>query len=306
MKKLILTIAAFLSLSISIQAQIEPMYGMYRFNALVVNPAQAGANRTSDVSLLSRWQWTAIDGAPKTHSLSFNLPVRQNLGFGVNIVSDNIGPVSDFYLSTDYAYQIPISKKTKISAGIRLSVINHRVDLTSRNLIDKVDESFKTNLNSGFRVNPGLGFVLINPNYFVGFSMPRLLKYSYGSIKDVSSYKDVQHSFLYAGYIYKINREIVLRPSFISNMSVDAPLSFDINATATIKNVIDVGLIYRKDDAVGLLFGYKFNSGLYAGYSYEYPISDIRRVSYMTHELALRFAIKDYSNNRILTPRYFN
>ena len=306
MKKIIIAIAGLLSLNNSVQAQIEPMYGMYRFNALVVNPAQAGANRSSDLSLLTRWQWTAIDGAPKTHSLSLNLPVRQNLGFGVNLVSDNIGPVSDFYLSTDYAYQLPISKKTKISAGLRLSVINHRVDLASRSLVDQVDESFKTNLNSGFRVNPGLGFLIMNPKYFVGFSMPRLLKYSYGSIKDVSQYKDVQHSFLYAGYIHQLNREIVLRPSFISNMSVDAPLSFDVNIMATFKSVIDAGLVYRKDDAIGLLLGYKFSNGLYAGYSYEYPVSDIRKVSYMTHELALRFAIKDYSNKRILTPRYFN
>jgi type IX secretion system PorP/SprF family membrane protein len=306
MKKIIIAIAGLLSLNNFVQAQIEPMYGMYRFNALVVNPAQAGANRSSDLSLLTRWQWTAIDGAPKTHSLSLNLPVRQNLGFGVNLVSDNIGPVSDFYLSTDYAYQLPISKRTKISAGLRLSVINHRVDLASRSLVDQVDESFKTNLNSGFRVNPGLGFLIMNPKYFVGFSMPRLLKYSYGSIKDVSQYKDVQHSFIYAGYIHQLNREIVLRPSFISNMSVDAPLSFDVNVMATFKSVIDAGLVYRKDDAIGLLLGYKFGNGLYAGYSYEYPVSDIRKVSYMTHELALRFAIKDYSNKRILTPRYFN
>ncbi len=306
MKKLIIVFIGLLSLNHSIQAQIEPMYGMYRFNALVLNPSQAGANRTSDVSLLSRWQWTAIDGAPKTHCLSLNMPFRQNLGFGVNLVSDNIGPVSDFYLSTDYAYQLAITKKTKLSAGLRLSVINHRVDLVSRNLIDKVDESFKTNLNSGFRVNPGLGFLLMNPKYFIGFSMPRLLKYSYGSISDVSQYKDVQHSFIYGGYVHRINREVVLRPSVMANMSVNAPLSFDANITATFRDILDAGLVYRNMDAIGILLGYKFNSGLYAGYSYEYPISDIRKVSYMTHELALRFAIKDYSNKRILTPRYFN
>jgi len=304
--KYLVVVLVLLSLGKNTQAQIEPMYGMYRFNALAINPAQAGANRSTDISLLSRWQWTAIEGAPKTHVASLNLPFRQNVGFGLNLVSDNIGPVSDFYIGTDYAYQIPITRKTKISAGLRLSIINHRVDLNSRRLIDEADESFKFNMNSGFRVNPGLGFLVINPKFYIGYSMPRLLKFYYGSLYDVSSYKDVQHSFLYAGYNYRYNREITFRPSFIMNTSLDAPVSFDINAMATFKDVLDLGLMYRAKDAVGLVMGYKFNNGLYAGYSYEYPISDIRRVSRMTHEFALRFAIKDVSNQRILTPRYFN
>lgn len=302
----IIFLIGLMSLGVKTQAQIEPMYGMYRFNALAINPAQAGANKSIDLSLLSRWQWTAIEGAPKTHVASFNMPFRQNVGFGVNLVSDNIGPVNDLYISTDYAYQIPITRKTKISAGLRLSVINHQVNLSSRKLIDETDEAFKFNMNSGFRVNPGLGFLLINPKYYVGFSMPRLLKFSYGSLYNVSSYKDVQHSFLYAGYNHSLNREITLRPSFIMNTSLDAPVSFDVNMMATFQDVLDLGLMYRAKDAIGLVMGYKFSNGLYAGYSYEYPVSDIRRVSRMTHEFALRFAIRDYSNNRILTPRYFN
>lgn len=304
--KLVIAMLGCLSLGEYAQAQIEPMYGMYRFNALAINPAQAGANKTTDISLLSRWQWTGINGAPKTHVASFNTPYKSNVGFGVNLVSDNVGPVSDFYIGTDYAYQIPITRTTKVSAGLRLSVINHRVDLSGRKIVDQVDDAFKYNMNSGFRVNPGLGFLVINPKYYIGFSMPRLLKFSYGSLYNVSSYKDVQHSFIYAGYNHRINREVVFRPSFIMNTAVDAPLSFDINAIATFKDVLDLGLMYRQRDAIGLVFGYKFNSGMYLGYSYEYPVSDIRRVSFMTHELALRFAIKDYSKNRILTPRYFN
>lgn len=295
-----------MSLGGNTQAQIEPMYGMYRFNALAINPAQAGARKSVDLSLLSRWQWTAIEGAPKTHVASLNYPFRQNVGFGLNIVSDNIGPVSDLYIGTDYAYQIPLTRRTKIAAGLRLSVISHRVNLASRSVVDQADEAFQFNLNSGFRVNPGLGFLLINPRYYVGFSMPRLLKFSYGSLYDVSTYKDAQHSFIYAGYNMALNREVEFRPSFIMNTTVDVPVSFDVNAMFTIKEALDAGLMYRHQDAIGLILGYNFGNGLYAGYSYEYPVSDIRRVSRMTHELAIRFAIKDVSNNRILTPRYFN
>jgi hypothetical protein len=51
----IIFLIGLMSLGVKTQAQIEPMYGMYRFNALAINPAQAGANKSIDLSLLSRW-----------------------------------------------------------------------------------------------------------------------------------------------------------------------------------------------------------------------------------------------------------
>jgi type IX secretion system PorP/SprF family membrane protein len=292
--------------SLFLEAQIEPMYGMYRFNVNTINPAQAGATKQKDISLLSRWQWTAIDGAPKTHLLSFSMPYKQNVGFGLNLVSDNIGPVSDFYIGADYAYSIALTNKTSIAAGIRLSVINHQVNLAGRDIVDQTDEAFKYNLSSGFRVNPGFGFLLSNPNYYMGISLPRLLRFSYGDVFNISTYKDVQHAFLYGGFQKKINTDIELRPSAMLNFSVDAPLSLDINFMASYQKYFDLGIMYRMADAVGIITGYKFSNGLYAGYSYEYPVSQIRRVSRMTHELALRFTLQDLSQKRILTPRYFN
>lgn len=289
-----------------VRAQIEPMYGMYKFNANAINPAQAGASRQLEAGLLSRWQWTALDGAPKTHVASVSYPHKQNVGFGLNIVSDRIGPVSDLYVGLDYSYSIPITNKTKFHAGLRLSVINHQVNLANRKLIDATDEAFQYNLNSGYRVNPGLGFLLSNPKYYVGISLPRLLRFSYGDMFNISTYKDVQHTFIYGGYQFKINREIEFRPSAIANIAIDAPLSLDFNAVTTLYNMVDIGLMYRMGDAVGLITGYQFPNGLYAGYSYEYPISQIRRVTRMSHEVALRFTFDAVKGKKIYTPRYFN
>lgn len=304
-RKSILVIATVVW-NISVFGQIDPMYGMYRFNVNAINPAQAGATKQIDAALLSRWQWSTLNGAPKTHVASVSMPYHENVGFGLNIVADNVGPVSDLFVGLDYAYQIPLTNKTKLAAGIRLSVINHRVNLAERDIINETDEAFKYNLNSGYRINPGLGFVLINPKYYVGFSMPRLLRYSYGDAFNISTYKDVQHSFFYAGYEVDINRDVVFRPSFMSNIAVNSPLSIDLNLTATIMEKVDFGLMYRLQDAIGIVTGYRFKNGLYVGYNYEYPISQMRRVTRMSNEFALRFTLNDIRDKKILTPRYFN
>lgn len=287
-------------------AQIEPMYGMYRFNALALNPAQAGTTVSPQISGLSRWQWSGIEGAPNTNTLSFNTPYKQNVGFGATVISDKLGPVSDFYLGLDYGYHVRISNKLKLSSGLRLGIINHRVDLTNRQIVDQNDPAFKTNLNTGFRINPGLGFLLSGENFFAGISMPRLLRYSFGSIQNVSAFKDVNHTFLYGGWNKRINEEVTFRPSVNINFSPDAPVSLDVNAMVTVKRVLDMGLMVRGGDAIGLIFGYKISPSLYLGYSYEYPTSVIKRVSFMSNEIALRFTTGSIDNKRVLTPRYFN
>lgn len=306
LKKIALLTLATTMINMYTWAQIEPMYGMYRFNANSINPAQAGSTKQMEAALLSRWQWTTLNGAPKTHVASLSMPYQDNVGFGINIVADNIGPVSDLYIGLDYAYQIPLTNTTKLAAGMRLSVINHRVNLADRDIINSTDEAFKYNLNSGYRVNPGIGFLLINPKYYVGFSMPRLLRFSYGDAFNISTYKDVQHSFFYAGYELDINREVVFRPSIMGNVAVNSPLSLDVNLTATFVERLDLGVMFRLQDAIGVVTGYRFRNGLYVGYSYEYPVSQIRRVTRMTNEFALRFTLNDLREKKILTPRYFN
>ena len=47
-------------------SQVEPMYGMYRYNPLVISPAYAGKDSVSSVTLMDRLQWVGVAGAPKT------------------------------------------------------------------------------------------------------------------------------------------------------------------------------------------------------------------------------------------------
>ena len=306
MKKLSFIIFIFFGFSQMAVAQIEPMYGMYRFNALALNPAQAGTTVSPEISGLSRWQWSGIEGAPNTSSITFNTPYKQNVGFGATIISDRLGPVSDFYVGLDYGYHIRLNNKLKLSSGLRLGIINHRVDLTNRQIVDQNDPAFKTNMNTGYRINPGLGFLLTGENFFAGVSMPRLLRYSFGTLYNVSAYKDVSHTFLYGGWNKVINQDITFRPSVNVNFSPDAPISLDVNAMVTLNRILDLGLMLRGGDAVGLVLGYRASPNLYLGYSYEYPTSVINRVSFMSNEVALRFTLGAVESKKVLTPRYFN
>ena len=87
----ILVLALFIS-STSI-AQQDPHYTQYMYNMNVINPAYAGSKENLSFGLLYRKQWVDVEGAPSTFSLSGSLPVGKNVGVGLSIISDRIGPV---------------------------------------------------------------------------------------------------------------------------------------------------------------------------------------------------------------------
>jgi hypothetical protein len=65
-------IVLFVLAAFCVASQTDPGYKLYRFNALVLNPAQAGANEYSDVSVLGAQYWVGVPGAPQTASASGN------------------------------------------------------------------------------------------------------------------------------------------------------------------------------------------------------------------------------------------
>ena len=60
MKKRILILLFILAGAAQLSAQQDPMYSMYMFNQLVLNPAYAGSREMLSATAISRRQWTGI------------------------------------------------------------------------------------------------------------------------------------------------------------------------------------------------------------------------------------------------------
>ena len=56
----------------------DPNFRFNQFNSLLLNPAQAGANSYSDVSVLGVSQWNSLPGAPRTAAFSGNFKMGDN------------------------------------------------------------------------------------------------------------------------------------------------------------------------------------------------------------------------------------
>ncbi len=77
-------------------AQQEQIYTHYDMNSLSVNPAYAGSNAKTTVSLLSRRQWTSLSGAPNYNTLTASHALNNDFAMGLTVKQGSIGesPVS--------------------------------------------------------------------------------------------------------------------------------------------------------------------------------------------------------------------
>lgn len=95
MNKIYLAIIALLVSISDSYAQQDPHYTQYMYNMNVINPAYAGSKENLSMGLLYRKQWVNLDGAPSTFTFSGHAPVGKNVGMGLSVISDEIGPVKE-------------------------------------------------------------------------------------------------------------------------------------------------------------------------------------------------------------------
>ena len=102
--------------TISSYSQQDAQFTQYMYNTININPAYAGSRGTMSVFALHRTQWVGLDGAPVTNAASINTPINEsNVGLGVSIVNDRIGPSSENNIAVDLSYCIQTSEPLQTS-----------------------------------------------------------------------------------------------------------------------------------------------------------------------------------------------
>src|SRR6056297_2794955 len=91
MKKLYPVIFLLL-IGVGANAQQLPQFTQYMYNTISINPAYAGNRDAISVVGLHRSQWSGLEGAPQTQTLSIHSPLRnEKIGLGLSIINDKAG-----------------------------------------------------------------------------------------------------------------------------------------------------------------------------------------------------------------------
>ena len=285
------------------RAQQQPMFSQYMFNPLVLNPAYAGSDDVTSVTLLAREQWVGIDGAPSTQTLSAHTPLaKDRIGVGLMLINDRIGPTNQVGVYGSYAYKIP-TRLGKLSMGLQVGFNTYRENLSGLTQTDPDDPNFAGDV-SAFLPNVGVGLYFEAKNWFVGLSLPQALNHNVRTQDQVVSTEQVRHYFLTGGVLIGLSPDVKIKPNVLLKSVEGAPLEIDLNLNVLLKDIVWVGVGYRSLDAFVFLTEITVTEQFKFGYAYDLTASRLRNVNNGTHELMLnyRFAFK---KDKVITPRYF-
>jgi type IX secretion system PorP/SprF family membrane protein len=283
----------FCSVSLSeVFAQQEPMYSQYMFNLLQINPAYAGSRAVDNITALYRNQWIGLKGAPKTASISWDRRADQsNVGYGIEIYSDQLGIEKTSGLQAFYSYHIPF-ENSYLAFGVSGGVLNYRADYFDANPYKPGDPIFQNNAQ-GWLPTAGFGILYATQDWYVGASIPALL-HTKINVQNTLSQNNLganNHYFLTGGYNFQINEAMKLKPSVMIKAVKGSALQYDLNVNWWFNDVLGVGVSYRTQDALVGLVELQITPQLRIGYSYDYTLSDFGGYNRGTHELMLRIEI---------------
>ena len=284
-------------------AQQDAQFTQYMYNTINVNPAYAGSRGALSIFALHRTQWVGLDGAPVTNAVSINTPINgSNLGLGVSLINDKIGPTNENTFSADLSYTIPTSETFKLSFGVKGTANLFNLDVTKLDPKDAGDESFQ-NYNK-FSPNIGAGIYLHSDKAYLGLSIPNFIQTNRYDDNDVRIFKEKINYYLIGGYVFDLNQDIKFKPALITKMVEGAPLQIDVSGNFMFSEKFVVGVAYRWSAALSGMVGFQVSDGLYIGYGYDRETTNLKNYNSGSHEIFLRYEI--FKNiNKITSPRFF-
>ncbi|CAI2768708.1 PorP/SprF family type IX secretion system membrane protein [Flavobacterium collinsii] len=301
MRKIVLVFVLFSALGF---AQQDAQYTQYMYNTININPAYAGSRGAMSIFGLYRTQWVGLDGAPETSSFSLNTPINNsNLGLGVSLINDKIGPTNENTFSADLSYTIPTSETFKLSFGVKGTANLFNLDINKLNPEYQGDPQFQ-DLNNKFSPNIGAGVYWHSDKAYIGLSVPNFIETNRYSDNDYAIFKDRINYYLIAGYVFDLDAYIKFKPAVLTKMVEGAPLQVDLSANFLFNEKFTVGVAYRWSAALSAMAGFQVSDGLFIGYAYDRETTRLNNYNSGSHEIFLRFEfLNNYS--RITSPRFF-
>jgi type IX secretion system PorP/SprF family membrane protein len=306
MKKLYLVALVVFSITMDLQAQQDPHYTQYMYNMNVINPAYAGSKENLSIGMLYRKQWVEIEDAPTTATFSGHAPVGKNVGLGLSVISDKIGPVEENNIYGDFSYTLQLGGEHKLAFGLKAGLTLHQVGLftdINHTLPDQNDPAFAENTSNSY-FNLGSGLFYYTNKYYLALSVPNMMKSKHLDFNGREFGSEVSHYFLTGGYVFDVSENIKFKPFFMMKSAFNAPTSLDLSTNFLFNQKFEAGITYRLEDSFGAMINYAISPNVKLGYAYDHIVSDLNVTTPSSHEIVLLFDL-NFPRKVSSSPRFF-
>lgn len=293
MKMRILTIALCLMIVRVGHSQQAAQFSQYTFNKLNFNPGLVGAYDALTITGIYRHQWFGIEGAPRTGLLNVVAPLtRFNTVLGLSTGYDQIGMTRTGHATATYSYIIKFKNGLQVSPGISGTIEYGQVDWTLANPANQNDNMLGEGNGNKWSPNFGLGVAMNTRSWYLGVSLPRILKYHLFRGEN-DEYKSYQYRELYVmgGVDIGLGRMVRFRPGILMTYNPSAPFDFGLDGSFLLMNQFIVGAAYRLDDALSAFVQYRISPEWKIGFAYDFTVSKLNTHSNGTAEILLEYSL---------------
>ncbi|CAG5077420.1 PorP/SprF family type IX secretion system membrane protein [Parvicella tangerina] len=293
MKKVILFISFVLMVSFLV-AQQTTQYSNYMYNYFAYNPALAGSQDCYQLKLGFRTQWVNFEGNPETGFASFHTRLkfkksrtnRTHHGVGAYIENDVVGYLGTTTLNGAYAYHFPMGRSVTASVGVFAGIQQFKADGAKIVAIYNNDPAlFKA--NSAILVpyvTPGI--FLNHDDWFAGLAVRQIVRNKWSKVIGLDA-RNRFHWSLVGGKRIRLNQNFNLVGSGMLKYAGFSAPSIELNLMAEITPAIELGLLWRNQDALAALAKFKFARFFTLAYAFDFTTSNLRHVSSNTHEVII-------------------
>jgi len=295
-------------------AQQLPVYSQYTFNKFLLNPAAAGAEGYTTVSLLAREQWVGFKGTPKTHAITMDSRMLRNsfisksasvrrkkrmssrsgrVGWAAHVFNDHTGPLDRTGIEGTYAYHVRLNEG-QLSFGLSGEFYQFRLNkekvITGDEYYDPLIDGIKGTL---YIPDANFGMFYTMENFFAGASIMQIFQSSiqFGD-KNESEYRLKRNYNLMAGYSFEVSNALRIEPSFLLKIPTSANPQLDFNARLFYKEDYWGGLTFRTGNALVVFFGAKVDR-YYFGYAFDYNFNKLMGHTFGSHEIMAAVKLGD-------------
>jgi type IX secretion system PorP/SprF family membrane protein len=287
--KQIIVLAVFLTTT-TVVAQQESVFAFYKLHMNLVNPAYAGMNNESFLTSSLRKQWTGVEDAPETQTVSYGTPVGKNLGMGFTVVNDKTFIEKETYVGADFSYKIKMDEATDLYLGIKAGGNFYNLNTSGLETYNvRADRALGS--ISTFNPNFGIGAVLRKDKWYAALSVPRLLSTTkaVNQLGNAVSATDRPHVYASGGYDFVLDPTFVLKPSVMLRYVNGAPVSVDLTAMVQIENNFEIGGMYRTDQAYAAMSTIRLSKRFLFGFAYEMSTRATLAAARNTNEIFMQF-----------------
>lgn len=261
--------------SITSFAQQTPEYTFWRQNMSLINPAYVGSTEKTEINVISyKDQFNGVHDGPQTQSLAAQGSFNDNVGVGLEIVSDRVFIQKETNVFANFSYKLSFGEGKDLFLGLKAGGSFFSVDFNKLQTADPINQGQVSKFNPNF----GLGAYYKADKYFVSLSAPRILQADrYEEIAGAAQEAtDVTLVMFGGGYYYDLNENIQLIPAVMTRYIDGAPFGLDVNLSAHFYKKFELGGAYRLNDSMSVLASFEVAKMLDLGFAYDFATSDIK------------------------------